>query len=147
LTRTSQLLLLVCVCLISPACGDDESRPPSAAEAAGGLDPVVACSTLLDDGFDTTGDFILVDDAEAPCAGESQFCPLTQSDALQADADCEADEEAHAVCEANRWRLRCVVPPELEPASGGSGGGGGLAGASGAAGASSGSAGAAGAPS
>ncbi len=105
----------------------------------------MACSTLLADGFDTTGDFVLVDDAEAGCAGEGQFCPLEQSDALHADADCEADEEAHAVCEADRWRLRCVVPPELDAASGGSSGSGAIAGASGAAGASPDSAGAAGA--
>jgi hypothetical protein len=139
---------VVSLCLVSPACDDGDSRPPSASEAAGDFDPVVACSTLLTDGFDTAGDFILVDDAEAGCAGESQFCPLEQSDTLRSDADCEADEEAHAVCEANQWRLRCVTPPELDTgAGGGSGGIGGAAGTSGTAGASTDSAGAAGAPS
>ena len=146
MTRTPQLLLLVCLCLVSPGCDDDESRPPSASEAAGDLDPVVACSALLADGLDTTGDFILVDDAEAACAGEGQFCPLEQSDALLAEADCEEAEEAHAVCEANRWRLRCVLPPQLDPASGGSGGSSSATGPAGAAGTSSGTAGAAGAP-
>jgi hypothetical protein len=130
--RRSILGLAAATLLCCGEASQDEHPPPLSGEPP----PIpIACSTLVDDGFELEADTIMVDGEPADCAQDEMVCPLEQSSELldraaELAAECQPGEELHAECTQSFWRLTCLRSPTA-PGTAGSAGAAGMAGAGG----------------
>jgi hypothetical protein len=113
------LVLALAIC----ACSGEENPIPSA--VVGVAPPIgVACSTLVQDGFQIQGTTLVVDGEAARCAAPGMFCPIAQDPESMAAAECTDDQLVTAFCPTSQtWKLLCRLP--VDAGSAGAGGSGG----------------------